>query len=70
MTLSATCVAEDRPPVGAIRWDAWTGGGVTEQVERTLGPHKYASRQTSVGFRIGNYFCSLLQTARRNRVRR
>jgi len=29
-----------------------------------------ASRQTSVGFKIGDYFCSLLKTARRNRVRR
>ena len=33
-----------RPVVGAIRWDAWTGGGVTEQVERTLGPKKYHNR--------------------------
>ena len=35
---------EGRPLVGAIRWDAWTGGGVTEQVERTLGPKKYHDR--------------------------
>jgi hypothetical protein len=35
---------EARPLVGAIRWDAWTGGGVTEQVERTLGPAKYHNR--------------------------
>ncbi|MBN2296238.1 MAG: hypothetical protein JXM70_27660 [Pirellulales bacterium] len=34
----------ERPIVGAIRWDAWTGGSVTEQVERTLGPAKYHSR--------------------------
>jgi hypothetical protein len=30
--------------VGAIRWDAWNGGEVTRQVERTLGPEKYHSR--------------------------
>jgi len=30
--------------VGAIRWDAWTGGEVTAQVERSLGPRKYHSR--------------------------
>lgn len=34
----------DRPVVGAIRWDAWAGGGITEQVERTLGPRKYHDR--------------------------
>lgn len=34
----------DRPIVGAIRWDAWTGGKVTEQVEKTLGPRKYHDR--------------------------
>ncbi|MCY2991404.1 MAG: hypothetical protein NTY19_26545 [Planctomycetota bacterium] len=33
-----------RPLVGAIRWDAWTGGEVTVQVERTLGPKKYHAR--------------------------
>lgn len=33
-----------RPVVGAIRWDAWTGGRITEQVERTLGPRKYHDR--------------------------
>jgi hypothetical protein len=33
-----------RPIVGAIRWDAWSGGEVTEQVERSLGPPKYHSR--------------------------
>ncbi len=33
-----------RAIVGAIRWDAWTGGNVTEQVERTLGPKKYHDR--------------------------
>ncbi|MHC4251871.1 MAG: glycoside hydrolase family 71/99 protein [Planctomycetota bacterium] len=49
---SATLAGEGRPRphprvtplVGAIRWDAWTGGGVTEQVERTLGPGKYHDR--------------------------
>lgn len=33
-----------RPLAGAIRWDAWTGGEVTRQVERTLGPAKYHVR--------------------------
>jgi concanavalin A-like lectin/glucanase superfamily protein/glycosyl hydrolase family 141/parallel beta helix pectate lyase-like protein len=33
-----------RPVVGAIRWDAWTGGKITEQVERTLGPKEYHDR--------------------------
>ena len=33
-----------RPIVGAIRWDAWTGGEITAQVERSLGPGKYHSR--------------------------
>lgn len=33
-----------RPTVGAIRWDAWTGGGVTAEVERSLGPAKYHDR--------------------------
>jgi len=32
------------PVVGAIRWDAWTGGNVTAEVERTLGPKKYQDR--------------------------
>ena len=32
------------PTVGAIRWDAWTGGPATEQVERTLGPSQYHDR--------------------------
>ncbi|NLY01658.1 MAG: hypothetical protein GXY83_36695 [Rhodopirellula sp.] len=39
--------ADGRPPrplVGAIRWDAWTAGEVTSQVERTLGPKKYHPR--------------------------
>jgi hypothetical protein len=33
-----------RPSVGAIRWDAWTGGSVTNQVERTLAPKQYNFR--------------------------
>ena len=33
-----------RPIVGAIRWDAWMGGEITAQVERTLGPRKYRNR--------------------------
>lgn len=33
-----------RPIVGAIRWDAWTGGEITAQVERTLAPQKYHHR--------------------------
>jgi len=41
---AVTFAQTSRPLVGAIRWDAWTGGGVTEQVERTLGPEKYHSR--------------------------
>lgn len=44
MIASSVCFGEDRPAVGAIRWDAWTGGRVTEQVERTLGPKKYHDR--------------------------
>jgi len=42
----AGAAEESRPRflVGAIRWDAWTGGRVTEQVERTLGPKKYHDR--------------------------
>ncbi len=41
---SAACFGADRPAVGAIRWDAWTGGDITQQVERTLGPKKYHDR--------------------------
>jgi len=44
MAASAVCLGQDRPIVGAIRWDAWTGGRVTEQVERTLGPKPYHDR--------------------------
>jgi hypothetical protein len=42
--LGAAAFAQDRPTVGAIRWDAWTGGSITEQVEKTLGPAKYHDR--------------------------
>jgi len=34
----------DGPIVGAIRWDAWTGGGVTTVVEKTLGPKQFHFR--------------------------
>lgn len=43
----ATTYAEEPSPapvVGAIRWDAWTGGDVTEQVKKTLAPKKYHDR--------------------------
>lgn len=45
-TLSDDPVESSRPHpvVGAIRWDAWCGGEVTAQVERSLGPQKYHSR--------------------------
>ncbi|HYF49456.1 MAG TPA: hypothetical protein VEJ63_08625 [Planctomycetota bacterium] len=33
-----------RPTVGAIRWDAWTGGPVTEEVQRTLATEQYRFR--------------------------
>lgn len=36
--------AGDSPVTGAIRWDAWTGGAVTKQVERSLGQEKYHHR--------------------------
>lgn len=32
------------PLVGAIRWDAWSGGAVTEQLEKTLEPERFHSR--------------------------
>ncbi|HEY3325252.1 MAG TPA: hypothetical protein VGP72_32670 [Planctomycetota bacterium] len=44
LSLAASAFAADRPIVGAIRWDAWTGGEVTEQVQRTLAPEKYHFR--------------------------
>ncbi len=34
----------ERPSVGAIRWDAWSGGDVTREVEKTLGPRKYQAK--------------------------
>jgi hypothetical protein len=42
----AALAEEKRPPivVGASRWDAWTGGELTTQMERTLGPKKYHFR--------------------------
>ncbi len=36
--------SENKITIGAIRWDAWTGGEITSQVERTLGPEKYHHR--------------------------
>ena len=37
--------ADDRPIVGAIRWDAWYGdGGPVAQVERSLGPRRFHFR--------------------------
>lgn len=30
--------------VGAVRWDAWTGGKITKEVERTLGPSRFHNR--------------------------
>ena len=38
------CFAQDDLVVGAIRWDAWTGGNITNQVEKTLSPQKYHNR--------------------------
>lgn len=41
----ATCWGQDRPIVGAIRWDAWQeDGSVNAQVEATLGPGEYHDR--------------------------
>ncbi|MEY2599423.1 MAG: hypothetical protein RLZZ142_1682 [Verrucomicrobiota bacterium] len=37
-------LAAERPTVGAIRWDAWSGGGVTAEVEQTLSPEKHRFR--------------------------
>ena len=42
--LPLSLLAADRPSVGAIRWDAWSGGDVTEQVEQTLSPEKHRLR--------------------------
>ncbi len=42
--LKAADAEASRALVGAIRWDAWCGGPVTEQVQQTLGPAKYHHR--------------------------
>lgn len=44
LLLVAPLGAAERPSVGAIRWDAWSGGGVTTQVERTLSPAQHRFR--------------------------
>jgi hypothetical protein len=44
LLLPVALLAAERPTVGAIRWDAWSGGGVTEQVEQTLSPEKHRFR--------------------------
>jgi len=45
LTTETRAQTEKKPPiVGAIRWDAWSGGPVTAQVERTMGPEKYRDR--------------------------
>jgi len=44
LLLPFALLAAERPTVGAIRWDAWSGGGVTEQVEQTLSPEKHRFR--------------------------
>ena len=44
-TCAAGAATNDSPPkIGAIRWDAWTGGKVTAEVEKSLGPRKYHDR--------------------------
>lgn len=40
----ATPRSSDQALVGAIRWDAWTGGWVTDTMQTTLGPEKYHRR--------------------------
>ena len=40
LTAGLIAHAEGGPVVGAIRWDAWTGGKITAEVERSLGPGK------------------------------
>jgi hypothetical protein len=44
LLLPLCLLAAERPTVGAIRWDAWSGGGVTAQVEQTLSPEKHRAR--------------------------
>ena len=38
---SASVAPRGRPLIGAIRWDAWSGGPTTRHVEKTLGPKQY-----------------------------
>lgn len=44
MSFGSSLLAQSPPVVGAIRWDAWSGGSVTAEVERTLSPAKYHDR--------------------------
>ena len=44
LSVGPSAHAEDGPIVGSIRWDAWTGGKITREVERSLGPKKYHTR--------------------------
>lgn len=44
LLLPFSLLAAERPTVGAIRWDAWSGGGVTAQVEQTLSPAQHRFR--------------------------
>lgn len=41
---TASDTPRPRPAVGAIRWDAWTGGRVTDEVTRTLAPPAHRDR--------------------------
>jgi len=44
-TVAAVQAVDDKPIVGAIRWDGWYGeGGVAKEVERSLGQPKYHFR--------------------------
>lgn len=44
LILYSLSYAAKEPTVGAIRWDAWSGGNITKEVERTLSPKKYHYR--------------------------
>lgn len=44
LTEKPDSLSVEKPLIGAIRWDAWTGGEITVQVEKTLGPGKYHYR--------------------------
>ena len=44
LTMGQIAQAEVDLVVGAIRWDAWSGGKITGEVERSLGPEKYHTR--------------------------